>query len=260
VIEAALEYAARGWPVLPCQPGGKAPLSPNGLLDSSLNPDRIRQWWKWWPQANIGIRTGIAVDVIDVDSDEGLHALADHAQGRPLGWGPIARTGRGWHYYVAVTGCRSRIRFLEGCDYKAAGGYVICPPSLHSSGRRYRWFGDCGPDLRQPQPPPEWLASLLASSRSRPSLRGDFGGGTRFNGLRYALAALRSEAQTVARAPEGSRNDTLNRAAFKMRRFVDAGHLSPVDVIEELSAAAAAAGLPAFEAERTLASGLGVGR
>ncbi len=48
LLAAALEYARRGWPVLPLAPRGKAPLGalvPRGLNDATTDPERIRQWW-----------------------------------------------------------------------------------------------------------------------------------------------------------------------------------------------------------------------
>ncbi|MGH7487948.1 MAG: bifunctional DNA primase/polymerase, partial [bacterium] len=57
---AALEYAARGWPVLPIRPRAKLPLTEHGLHDATTDPELITQWWERWPDANIGIRTGVA--------------------------------------------------------------------------------------------------------------------------------------------------------------------------------------------------------
>jgi hypothetical protein len=39
---------------------------------------------------------------------------------------------------------------LPGLDLKADGGYVIAPPSLHASGRRYRWVEE--PEGLCPEP------------------------------------------------------------------------------------------------------------
>jgi hypothetical protein len=83
---------------------------------------------------------------------------------------------------------------------------------------------------------------------------------SRFQAVRYALAALRSEAAAVACASEGTRNDTLNRAAFKMRRFVVAGQVHPETVTATLADAAQTAGLALREVLPTIRSGLGVGR
>ena len=77
---AALAYAERfGWPVLPCKPRDKTPLTPNGLRDATTDPEQIRTWWARFPKANIGIPTGVVTgfDVLDVDGggDETLEGL-----------------------------------------------------------------------------------------------------------------------------------------------------------------------------------------
>jgi ketosteroid isomerase-like protein len=69
---------------------------------------------------------------------------------------------------------------------------------------------------------------------------------------RYAEKALEYEADEVGKAGEGSRNDTLNRAAFKLGSLVAAGHLDGQAVIDTLSAAARASGLPASEVNRVV--------
>jgi putative DNA primase/helicase len=83
------------------------------------------------------------------------------------------------------------------------------------------------------------------------------GGGVRLS--RYAEAALQGEVDTVAAAGEGTRNDTLNTAAFNLGQIVAAGLLSEADVFEALDAAAARAGLGATESERTIRSGMRAG-
>lgn len=71
LVQAALDYAVRGWPVFPCAPATKQPLLGNdigadgkkiprtgGLKKASCDPDQIRAWWKKWPRALIGVATG----------------------------------------------------------------------------------------------------------------------------------------------------------------------------------------------------------
>jgi hypothetical protein len=77
---------------------------------------------------------------------------------------------------------------------------------------------------------------------------------------RYARAALTAESERVAAAPVGTRNDTLNRAAFALGRLVGAGLLDQGDVVRELDAAARRRGLGRAEIRRTIRSGLTAGR
>jgi hypothetical protein len=52
--ECACEYAERGLSVLPAK-GKGPPLIPGGFKSASNDPDKVRGWWKRWPEANIGI-------------------------------------------------------------------------------------------------------------------------------------------------------------------------------------------------------------
>ena len=77
---------------------------------------------------------------------------------------------------------------------------------------------------------------------------------------RYSQAALRREAERVARAAAGTRNHTLNLAAYHLGRPVGAGELIREEADRVLHAAAVASGLVTDDgpapARRTIASGL----
>jgi hypothetical protein len=267
LVTAALAYARHGIPVLPvhepapgggcscdkgprCDHPGKHPRLRHGLNDASTDPRQIEMWWHRWPHANIGLRTGIAMDVADVDSEEGWHGLC-HLLGGEMPTGPRVRTGSGWHFWFRPTGFGNRVGLLRGLDWRGIGGYVVAPPSRHPRGD-YRW-------LRGPaEPLPEGSSTLraliegpvIAPASRRAITHPD----------RYAAAALTAESDRVARAPVGARNDTLNRAAFALGRLVGAGLLDPSHVLRELEAAAQFAGLSRAETRRTIRSGLTAGR
>src|SRR5688500_17456940 len=72
---------------------------------------------------------------------------------------------------------------------------------------------------------------------------------------RYLTRALAEEVANVADAPDGERNDTLNKAAFALGQLVAHG-LSRDDVERQLTAAAEVIGLESDEIARTIRSGL----
>ena len=166
-LEAALKYASCGWSLLPlhtpqvapngvrCSCGappkscsiGKHPRTHHGHLDATTDPDKIRAWWQESPDANIGIATGArsGLVVIDVDPRHGGHySLQDfEAQYGPLPDTLRVRSGgddRGWHLYFRHPG-RSVPSGTDvlgpGLDVLGDGGFIVAPPSLHESGRRY---------------------------------------------------------------------------------------------------------------------------
>lgn len=75
----------------------------------------------------------------------------------------------------------------------------------------------------------------------------------------YGARALEAEADRVATAAEGTRNDTLNRAAFALGQLVAGGELPEALAREQLTTAATRAGLGAWEAARTITSGISAG-
>jgi hypothetical protein len=270
MLTAALAYAHRGIPVLPlhspgpgpdaqcsclgrdCDRPGKHPRLRHGLTDASVDPRRLELWWARWPDANIGLRTGVVMDVADVDTAEGGHALR-HLVGGELPAGPLVRSGAGgWHLWLQPIGHGNRVRLLPGVDWRGLGGYVVAPPSRHASGAAYTWLRR-GSEL---PPCPPALLDLIAG----PAPAGRASGGAIAHPGRYAQVALDAEAERVAFAAVGSRNDTLNRAAFALGRLVGAGLLDERSVARELSAAARHAGLGRGETARTIRSGLTAGR
>ncbi|MBL7260593.1 bifunctional DNA primase/polymerase [Paractinoplanes lichenicola] len=267
-LTAALAYARHGIPVLPvhapdprggctcdrgvsCERPGKHPHLRHGLNEATTDPRLLEVWWSRWPGANVGLRTGVTMDVADVDSAEGWHGLC-HLLGGDFPVGPRVRTGGGgWHFWFTPMGFGNRVRLLPGLDWRGVGGYVVAPPSRHASGADYRWVH------RPSRPLPEGPAALRALIEGPPPLRDN---GPIAHPTRYARAALAAEADRVARAPVGSRNDTLNRAAFALGRFIGAGLLDLTETVRELEAAARFAGLGRAEIRGTLRSGLTAGR
>lgn len=71
----------------------------------------------------------------------------------------------------------------------------------------------------------------------------------------YAQTALNAECAQIAMAPEGTRNDALNRAALNMGQLIAGGQISEQNVTTALTHAGIAAGLEAREIAKTIASG-----
>lgn len=100
-------------------------------------------------------------------------------------------------------------------------------------------------------PPPSFLAHFRRDDGSVPRQALD-----RQHVAGYAAAALAAEEQAVRDASEGTRNDTLNRAAFNLGQLVAAGQLDELEVRDRLFSAGVASGLTVQETWRTIESGL----
>lgn len=142
LLSAALWYAENGWPVFPCEAGGKRPACAHGFHDATTDLDQIRAWWSDQPTNNIGLPTGGDVDVFDFDGDPaGVWAFNEAA----ISGGDLPRlrgaavTPRGMHLYVPASGRANKVGIFPGVDYRGAGGYVVVPPSRTPNGS-YRWL------------------------------------------------------------------------------------------------------------------------
>lgn len=76
---------------------------------------------------------------------------------------------------------------------------------------------------------------------------------------RYAGTALRGELDRVLLADPGTRNHTLNAAAYALGQLTGSGLLPAGLAADALTHAAAAIGLPDAEASATIRSGLSAG-
>ena len=166
---AALWYARHGIPIFPCKPRGKEPLTPRGFHDATTDEAKVRQWLSQWPDANIGIPTGRPSSFLVVDVDPRNGGPTDRAELiRVLG--PIPETaevitgGGGRHIYFRYAGGPVPKQLAPGIDLKGDGGYIIAPPSIHPSGRRYKVDGIVGPKAFLSTPmAPSWLRERIAT-------------------------------------------------------------------------------------------------
>jgi putative DNA primase/helicase len=147
MLEAALAYAASGYPVFPVR-RDKRPHTEHGFHDATIDTDIIRDWWTKWPDDGIGIPTGAVSGIVVVDIDPrngGDKSLADViAEFGQLPPGPEVRTGGGGRHlwFQHPGGAASVVHgFRPGLDFQGDGAYVIVPPSPHASGNRYEWVG-----------------------------------------------------------------------------------------------------------------------
>jgi|SRR5579864_272467 len=225
LMHAALEYAKRGWLVFPLhnpQDGGCSCRDPKcGSIgkhprvawksEATSDPKKIAEFWKRWPEANIGIVTGAAsgLFVLDVDDKENRAGSLELRKlieaNSPLPETLSVATGTGHHLYFRHPSVHIPTRAGDiaiGLDVRGDGGYIVAPPSLHSNGRRYEWSNK-GTEIASA---PDWLLSLATTE----SVSG-------------ANTALLTDDKTI---PEGHRNYTL----FRMVCGLFQSGMPPTDV------------------------------
>ncbi len=142
ILEAALNYREMGFSVIPVQKNKKPYIAWEKYQKEKASPDVIRQWWKKWPQANVGIITGKVSNslvVADADSAHGFDKLNELIP-EGLKFPMAATPGNGYHFYFySENGLGNATRFIKDCDFRAEGGYVVAPPSKGLNGKTYYW-------------------------------------------------------------------------------------------------------------------------
>ncbi len=139
ILQAALKYREMNFSVIPVQKNKKPYIAWERYQSEKAKPEQIREWWDKYANANLAIVTGEIsnLNVIDIDTQKGMDALNDMLPDSLVT--PVARTpGGGWHYYhQSKNGLGNSTGFIEGCDFRGQGGYIITPPSVG-----YSWMSD----------------------------------------------------------------------------------------------------------------------
>jgi hypothetical protein len=215
LVNSACAYAERyHWRVLPvhgivagrctcsrpgCEHPGKHPRLASWPALATTDPQTIRRWWTWWPGGNLGVATGKGLLVLDVDPRHGGDdSLAALEQAHGAFDTPRALTGGGGthHLFTIDTPVKNATDIRPGLDVRGDGGFIVAPPSVHISGRRYVWDASADPSETPLMPAPQWLLALRAESGVRPA-------GTPGEELRLL---------------EGQRNDRMFRLACAWHR------------------------------------------
>ena len=228
IPKAAVFYAGKtGFRVIPVVANGKRPALKEWPKVASNDPAKVKEMFAHHT-GNIGIACGneSGVLVIDVDLPSGPATLTRLQ--KELGDLPatlLQRTGSGgWQLLfkypqgkiIKNSVGESGAGLGENVDVRGEGGMIVCPPSVHPSGNHYVWEND----LPLAELPVAWIARLEQPQTKASKLSGDAG-----RLPPYIDAAITDELATVRNAPQGTRNNTLNRAAFSLGQWVGGGFL-----------------------------------
>ena len=186
MLDAALAYAAHGFPVFPLDVDSKRPIpkrdpdptgkfedgipGTGGIYKATTDPMQIHAWWdrhEYLIALPMGARSGVWA--VDVDTGE------DHADG-VAEWDEITaqhdqivtrehRSATGGPHLIFNWNAERPIHcskgiLPKGIDVKGQGGYIAMPPSIRK-GRSYTVFSDI-----DPIDAPEWLTDLILQGRS----------------------------------------------------------------------------------------------
>ena len=256
-LDAALQYALRGWYVFPCReepgeayqdkkgktilPTEKSPYIARGLNDATLDLAKIQQWWKKWPGALIGVNCGKSgLFVVDLDTKHGKDGIEEFSRLELDNPGALhSRTASGGRHIV-FSGAGKNSTGATGIDTRGQGGYFIAPPSKIMNGETPGEYIALDDWTRIPADIPaglhEALEKLHATQKEKVGSK-----------RKLSAATLNF---IVNGAPEGERNDSLFRAACNLS---GCGY-SQMEAEAKLLRVMCQLGTPEIEARRTIES------
>lgn len=217
-------YLGLGWRIFPChsienractcgrvncESPGKHPRVRHGVNEGTTDIDRVKAWYANFPSSNWGLSTGRESGVFVVDVDErkgGFDSWDSWVEEHIPGGLPATLTshtgGGGRHYFFKYPSDEvdigNKVNWLPGVDIRSNGGYVILAPGRHISGGQYAWenWGHSIADA-----PADLITALVSGSSGGIS-------DTKLGTLDQLLNGI----------DEGGRDDTIFRAACRLRR------------------------------------------
>ncbi|MCX6734315.1 MAG: bifunctional DNA primase/polymerase [Candidatus Peregrinibacteria bacterium] len=187
----ALEYLNSGFSIIPIGIDKKPLLGWTRFQTKRPTENEVREWFdKYENIAGIAIVTGAISGVVVVDVEKGgkIDDLPKTVMSQS--------GGDGFHLYYKYDPQyprRNSTRIRDLTDIRGNGGYIIAPPSLHESGKKYTWQTTMNrEDLNDF---PSWLLDTPSDTSSQSSLRSE---------------------NIATSVPKGARNDTATKMAGKI--------------------------------------------
>jgi len=251
-VDHAIQYAERGWHILPlhsvingkctcnkpsCTSPGKHPQTINGLKSASIHLDTIDTWFKHWPTANIGIATGAisGIGVLDIDPKHGgedsLYELTKTHGKIPDTVEAITQSSGRHIIFQYEEGFRTTAGKLgRGIDTRGDGGYIVAAPSKGLLGEYY-WEASSDPAECPIVRAPTWVLQLLnknkelefASEKIMEGLRSSYlcsiGGTLRSRGVSFKAILACLVEENLARCEPPMSNTEVFTIARSMMNY-----------------------------------------
>jgi hypothetical protein len=163
--QAAMDYLDRGWSVIPVREKAKRPAVPWKKYQSEyVSESTLHDWFDRSPDYNVAIVTGSLSGLVVLDIDP-RHGGKESLKKLERKHGSLPETmesitgGGGRHLYFSHPGgvITNRANIEPGLDLRGDGGCIVAPPSVHPSGKPYRWKKGHSPGEIEVSPLPDWL-------------------------------------------------------------------------------------------------------
>jgi len=256
-----------GFKVFPASRQSRAAAFKGAHLQATDDLNQIARWCREYPRSNWRLLFGPShLWGLDIDAPGATHSAngiaamkaftAVHGALPPR---PTSLSGGGGYGLIFKYNGERIIgktgHPAPGIDPRRGMLSLTIPPSVHLvTGLPYRWARGLAPWDVAPPIAPAWLIRLveMPPEPARHPMVIDTSDQARRRLYRAAIA--------VIDAPQGARNETLNRRAYQVGRMVGAGLLAETEAVDALYGAARQAGLDHDETRNTIRSGIRSGQ
>jgi hypothetical protein len=231
--EDAQEYTRLGLAVVPLPPGEKRPaIKWKAYQTVAPTQDEINRWWRERPDDGMAVVLGTVSNVlaIDVDGPDAHAELVRRLGAEPVAPKVLTGSGKPFRYQLLFrhpVGLPTRAKITPWhpeLEFRGRGGLSVLPPSVHPSGRRYRWAeGRSLEEMELPELPPLVLDALRADAKAR----GDRGevdreavtvGPDRLSEIQTSALALITKRLTAVQGAGGDK-ETYTAACYLVKDF-----------------------------------------
>ena len=225
IAQAAMQYAALGWHVLPLRGRSKVPRISEWQHNANDDEEIVAGWWEQWPDSNVGVQLGPRSGIIDIEADTPraeveMQVLFDGS----IPPCPMFQAKRGKHRLLQWRGdlvggacfhC-GEIEIRTGNGDK--GAQSVFPPSIHESGIQYKWL--ISPFEVEPPELPEAVYVKLCNYGGESPIRSE-----------KDAKSYDHYAKILAGVGEGSRNESMASYVGRLLRSLSGEAISTDDTI-----------------------------
>lgn len=170
-LNAALDYLTKfSLSVIPVSKDKKPFIKWEEYQRRLPTTEEVKKWWQDFPEAQVGIVTGIlsglcAFDTDDADADKAFQELIPDSLLVPTVTTP--RGGR--HYYFKCTdpALTNKAMLLgKKMDFRANGGYILAPPSTNGRGNQYAYLEGLSIEKNALSPLPDKVLHIFKGMHS----------------------------------------------------------------------------------------------